>query len=367
MADSATERVNLLVRKDDWSSDRFEASKIDALLPGAVLFRVDRFALTSNNISYAAAGDMLDYWGFFPAEEGWGRIPAMGFADVIASEHSEVLEGERVFGFFPMATHLTIQAEDVNPAQLVDGAVHRKNHAQAYRQYLKVGADPFYEARREDQIMLLRGLFMTSFLVDGFLADNRGFGAESYLVGSASSKTGIALAFLLSRQQRGRVIGFTSPSNRAFVESLGCYDEVLPYDDVKALPGDAPSVFVDHSGYGDFVGSLHAHLGDSLKYSCVVGATHWNAGPRAAELPGPTPTFFFAPGEIKNRIDAWGAAGFQQRLGDAWRQFCDSSDDWLRIARSHGPTEVERVYQTVLAGQASPSEGHVLSLWETDA
>lgn len=359
--------VNFLVRRDDWSDTRFETSAIGALKAGQVLLGVDRFALTSNNISYAAVGDMLDYWGFFPAAPGWGRIPAMGFGDVVASSHPDVSEGERVFGFFPMATHLLIQAEDVNPMQFVDGVAHRQKHAQAYRQYLKVTADPVYDAAREDEILLLRGLFMTSFLVDSFLADHATFGAETYVIGSASSKTGIALAFLLSQQERGRVVGITAARNREFVASLGFYDEVLPYDDVKSLPADAPTVLVDHSGDGEFIGALHHHLGDDLKYSCMVGATHWNASPRANDLPGPTPTFFFAPGEIKSRVDAWGPAGFQQRLSEGWRSFCATTDAWLRIARGRGKADVGRVYREVLEGRALPSDGHVLSLWEGDA
>ena len=79
---------------------------------------------------------------------------------------------------------------------------------------------------------------MTSFLSDSFLADNDGFGAQTYVLGSASSKTAIALAWLLSNQSRGRVTGFTSPRNRGFVEGLGFYDAVLTYDDVKSLPTD---------------------------------------------------------------------------------------------------------------------------------
>ncbi len=362
MAGNTNECVNFVIRKNDWSVGRFETSEIGELDSGQVLFRVDRFALTSNNISYAGAGDMLNYWGFFPAEEGWGRIPAMGFADVIGSKHPEVSEGERFFGFFPMATHLVIQAEDVSATQLVDGVAHRKGHAQVYRQYLKVGADPLYEAEREDEIILLRGLFMTSFLVDGFLDDNQGFGAETFVIGSASSKTGIALAFLLSRQARGHVVGVTSPRNREFVESLGFYDETIGYDDVKSLAAGVPAVFIDHSGDGEFVSALHHHLADDLKYSCTVGATHWNAGPRPEQLPGPEPAFFFAPGEIKNRIDAWGPTGFQERLGEGWRQFCASCDEWLSIVRDAGTAEVERVYREVLGGKAKPSEGHVLSL-----
>ena len=65
-----------------------EATQSGELAENEVLFKVDRFALTANNISYASAGDSLGYWGFFPAEESWGRIPAMGWGEVIAPDHS---------------------------------------------------------------------------------------------------------------------------------------------------------------------------------------------------------------------------------------------------------------------------------------
>ncbi|MGY8738353.1 MAG: DUF2855 family protein [bacterium] len=104
--------IDFQVNRDKFSDVRFDAgAPIDDLTEGQVLFKVNAFALTSNNISYAAAGDMLNYWGFFPGPDRWGRIPAMGFADVLASRNSEVTEGARVFGFFPMSRHLVIDAQ----------------------------------------------------------------------------------------------------------------------------------------------------------------------------------------------------------------------------------------------------------------
>ncbi len=41
------------------------------LAEGAVRFAIEKFAFTANNITYAVAGDMLNYWSFFPAEDGW--------------------------------------------------------------------------------------------------------------------------------------------------------------------------------------------------------------------------------------------------------------------------------------------------------
>ena len=50
----------------------------DALLPladGAVRLKVESFAVTANNVTYAVIGDMFGYWNFFPAPEGWGVVP----------------------------------------------------------------------------------------------------------------------------------------------------------------------------------------------------------------------------------------------------------------------------------------------------
>ena len=105
------------------------------------------------------------------------------------------------------------------------------------------------------------------------------------------------------------------------------------------------------------------HFGDNMKYSCIVGATHWNAAPRATNLPGAEPTFFFAPGQIVKRNKEWGPAAFQERLGGALASFLAASASWMQVVRGNGRDDLSRVFQQVLAGESLPSEGHVLSLW----
>ena len=56
-----------------------------ALEPGQALLRIDNFSLSANNVTYGAMGDAMNYWDFFPAPEGWGRVPAWGFAEVTRS------------------------------------------------------------------------------------------------------------------------------------------------------------------------------------------------------------------------------------------------------------------------------------------
>lgn len=365
MADGRIDRQLVLeVRRDDWGHHRIvDAPLRDDLGAGRVRLRVDRFALTSNNVTYAVTGDLLGYWKFFPADDGWGRIPVMGFADVVASRHPEVREGERVFGFFPMATHLDVEATEAGGGHFLDGAAHRRDTALAYRQYLRTTADPLHRIEHEDALMLLRGLFLTSFLVDDFLAAASDFGASTFVLSSASSKTAIALAHRLSRRGAGRVIGLTSAQHRDFVGALGCFDRVVPYSEIATIESDAPAVFVDHAGNGAVVSAVHAHLADRLRHSCIVGATHWNAKPRAGALPGPEPTFFFAPAQIERRTREWGPAGVQQKLGEAWEVFRAGASAWLEIERRRGPAAVVQCYEENLGGRVPPHVGRILSMW----
>src|SRR6185369_14195358 len=156
------------------------------------------------------------------------------------SKHPNMLVGERLFGYFPMATHLVIEAADVSKRGLRDGAAHRQGVAPVYNAYARVSGDPAFAGRQGDYQALLRPLFMLSFLVDDFLAENEYFGARRVMLSSASSKTAFGLAHLLHGRDGIRVIGLTSVSNVPFVKSLGCYDEAVTYDVVTSLPADSP-------------------------------------------------------------------------------------------------------------------------------
>lgn len=358
--------LDFQVNRDDFRDCRFvDGSAGDGsvapLEDGQVLFSIDRFALTSNNISYAAAGDLLNYWGFFPGQDRWGRIPAMAFADVIDSKNVEVSVGARCFGFFPMSRYLTIDAQP-NSSGMIDGVAHRAEHAPVYRTYSYSDRDSLYDAAFEDEIILLRGLFMTSFLVDDLLADEGFHGAENVIVTSASSKTSIALAALLQKRSGCRSVGLTSPRNQHFVKGLGLYDEVVLYDEIESLDSSKRSVLVDMAGNGDVIERVHKHLADKLAYSSTVGGTHWEAKPRTAELAGPEPIFFFAPSRIVKRTQDWGARGLQERLGEAWRDFAGGSKRWLEIQHHTGSEALERVYLDALTGRLDPKDGHVIHL-----
>ncbi|MCX7319856.1 MAG: DUF2855 family protein [Hyphomicrobiales bacterium] len=336
----------------------------EALPEDGLLVKVDRFAFTANNITYAMLGDIMKYWQLFPAPDDFGNIPVWGFGDVIASNHQQIAEGERLFGYFPMATHLVIAAADVSKRGLRDGAAHRQGVAPVYNAYARVGSDPSFVGRHGDYQALLRPLFMLSFLVDDYLNEAAFFGATQVILSSASSKTAFGLAHLLHHQRRPiRVIGLTSPANADFVASLGCYHEIVPYYRIGNLPSDQATAFVDMAGNTDLRGRLHRHLGDRLVYSGRVGMTHQDTA-EIDDLPGAKPTWFFAPDQIRKRAKEWGRGGIDQRFGAAWAGFVPMLEQCLTIIDGRGLDAVKRVYRDTLAGRIAPSEGHMLSLSE---
>lgn len=336
----------------------------DSLEPGQVLLAVDRFALTANNITYTQVGDTLGYWRFFPAADpAWGRIPAMGYASVAASAHAQISAGERVWGFFPMGAHLLIQAGKVHRHGFADVSAHREGLAPVYAQFQRAAANPLYEAAREEQDSLLRGLFLTSWLCEDQLYAQDFYAAGDCLITSASSKTAIALAFALRERGSLRGIGLTSSANRAFCASLGCYDEVAVYEDVGALRRDRGCVLVDMAGNAQINRAIHHHYRDQLRYDCRIGMTHRERFARIdGELPGPRPAMFFAPDQAQKRGREWGAEVLEQRIGAAFGRFRVFADSWLQVRRFDGPQAAQRAFSAVREGRTKPGEGYTLSL-----
>lgn len=330
----------------------------------ALLVKVTRFAFTANNVTYAVMGDTLKYWTLFPAPHGFGNVPVWGLGEVIASKHPGIAVGETLFGYFPMATHLVIEAADVSKRGLRDAAPHRQGVSPVYNSYARVTDNPEFKGRAGDFRALLQPLFMLSFMVDDYLAGNGMFGAESVLLSSASSKTAFGLAHLLHARGSVKVIGLTSAPNVDFVKSLGCYDDVVTYDEVASLPADAPVAYVDMAGSSALREALHRHFGEQMKYSGRVGLTHRSTSADEPELPGAKPSWFFAPDHIRKRAREWGPGGVEQRFGAAWSGFAPKLDGWLTVTESHGPAAVRKVYLDTLNGHVSPDGGHILSLWE---
>jgi len=354
--------MDFLVAKDDLRRSRFDDVAAPELEPGQALLEVSAFGLSANNITYAKFGEAMSYWDFFPAEEGWGRVPVWGFADVKASRVPEVEVGTRVYGYLPPSTALLVTPARVSAHGFTDGAAHRAQLPAAYNGYLRTDADPVYDAEHEDAQMLLRPLFFTSYLLDDFLEDADLLSAVMVVISSASSKTASALAYLLSLRGGVDVVGLTSPASVDFVRGLGVYDEVVAYDDLGSLPSGR-AVYVDMSGNGALRSDVHRHFASDLAHSAVVGATHHDHLEALPEdLAGPRPKFFFAPQRVAKRVPDWGWDGLTQRLADAWGPYVQWTDGWLQVLHGQGPEELERAYLDLLDGRIDPASAHVLTL-----
>lgn len=367
------DRVDLLVRRDDPRTVRVERGAVPTPADGQAVFEVERFALTANNVTYAVFGAVpsFEYWRFFPADDGWGRVPVWGYGRAIASRHPGIAAGDRYYGYWPMGSHAVLAPGEVGPRGFVDGAPHRQGLSPLYNTYLRAlarGGEPAdAQAAREAEEMLLRPLFTTAFLIDDQFADAGFYGAQQVLVSSASSKTASTAAFLMARRGGVRRVGLTSSANVAYVTALGCYDQVLAYDGLPGLPV-VPTAYLDLSGDAPLRTAVHTHFGDALTYDCAVGAAHWDrvgGGGARTPLPGPRPQMFFAPGRWKQRVADWGEAECLRRLGEARDAFSArlrSGAPWMTVVPGKGADATAAVWRDLVDGRSRADTGHVLSL-----
>ena len=355
MADSWT----FAVARDDLARTTLADGAAPALADGEVLLRVDRVGLTANNVTYAVLGEAMRYWEFFPPapralDERWGLPPLWGFAEVEASAVAGVEPGQRVYGYLPPARHLVVRPDRVDASGFRDASTHRAGLPSPYNAYRSTGGDPAYRADQEDLLILFRPLFFTSFMLADQVVDNDWYGAESLVLSSASSKTAYAAAFELHGRGH-RLIGLTSPGNLAFTRSLGCYDDVLAYDDIAALDV-VPTVYLDLSGAPAHRAALRAHLGDRLVRDIAVGLTRQTPNADAAE------EVFFAPVQMRKRSRDWGRDGLDARFADAWQRFSQVVSGWLDVRAGAGPEALRDAWLDVLAGRTPPRVGHVVQL-----
>jgi hypothetical protein len=309
----------------------------------------------------------MNYWDFFPTgRPGWGHMPVWGFADVVASAVDGVGAGERFYGYFPIASHVRLCPERVGDRGFYDGAEHRRALPSAYNQYTRCSTDPAYAPGREGLQALFRPLFITSYMLADFLADNGCFGAERLVLSSASSKTAYGAAYCLMNDPQVALTALTSPRNEAFVRGLGCYAETALYDDVERLDTDRPTAYVDFSGDEALRARVHSHFGPALVYDCFVGSAANTGFLRDTGLPGPPPKFYFAPNQIRKRNADWGPATLSERLNAAQLRFFEhilgADPPWVGIVEGRGVDFARETIAALADGGGDPASGFVVTL-----
>jgi len=351
----------MLVDQTDITRTRLDTVSRTELSDGQLRLRIDSFALTANNVTYAASGFTIGYWEFFPSGiAGLGIVPVWGTAEVVESRLEGVDIGARFYGFYPLATEQVITGRIGKSGTVEDIAAHRTKLPAVYNRYVPI-ADS--DTHTDHLRALLQPLLATSWLLSDWLADNAFFGASQVIVGSASSKTGLGLCTYLAQDKTREceIVGLTSGTNAAFVKSLGVCDKVLTYQQVEAL-SQVPSVYVDMAGNAAVKHALHSTLGDKLKQSAAVGISHWDQFAPPKDLPGVKPQFFFAPAQIAKRRNDWGPGVVERKINDAWQGVAASSADWLALRLHVGLDAAQQVYADLAKGRARPRDGHVITL-----
>tara|TARA_Y100001949_G_scaffold121613_1_gene103445 strand:+ start:18845 stop:19981 length:1137 start_codon:yes stop_codon:yes gene_type:complete len=356
--------------KKDMEQSRIQTQPMPELKPGEALLQISRLALTTNNVTYAAFGETphLRYWDFFPTGDAeWFHMPAWGFAEVVESTVDGLAKGERFYGFWPIASHLVMQPVRVTDRGFYDGAEHRLSLTSAYNQYQRISSDDAYRAESENYQMLLRPLFITSFMLADFLDDNAFFGARQIVMSSASSKTAYGTAFCLQDNPVVQVIGLTSSGNTRFVQQLGCYRQAVGYDQLASLDPGVPTLYVDFSGSASLRQQIHSHFKDALVYDCYAGSAqnHEYSEPDQA-LTGPQPQPYFAPYQIKKRNADWGAAEVTRRFNEAQLAFIarvsDAQQPWMQVNEHAGLEAAQTLAEALIKGDINPLEGHAVVL-----
>ncbi len=342
-----------IVQKDKLSEARVDTRDAPALKEGEVLAKIDRFALTANNVTYGVVGERIGYWKFFPvAKAGEGIIPVWGFADIIESKHPDVPVGDRIYGYFPMASHLVMAPVKVSETRLFDGAAHRAELPPVYNSYARVKAEPGYDSDMDDDRAVLFPLYATSYCLYDFMKDNGWYGAEQIIIPSASSKTAIGTAYAITEDSAApKLIGLTSARNKKAVEKLKLYADVFTYEDLEKVDASVPSLIIDMSGNGDVLNRLHKHLGDNMRYTSNVGVTHYEANAMGPDFISERSQMFFAPGHIQKRTQEWGPGAFEKQAYGFWKAAALKSRDWLIIRRENGAGAIARAWAELYAGK----------------
>lgn len=340
------------------------------LSEGQVRVKIDKFALTANNVTYAVVGEQIGYWQFFPPiaqsgdkENEWGVLPVWGFADVVESSNTDIPIGERLFGYFPPATHLVMQASNVGATSWIDASAHRSHLPAAYNMYRRVQHEPNYNPAFEDDRMLLYPLHITAFALYDYFQSNDWFGAKQLVMLSASSKTSTGLAYGIANDSTApKQIALTSKRNLQMVSGLAVYDETFSYDDINKIDASVATVIVDMSGNGDVLNALHKHLGANMKFCSNVGVTHWNNMSTGPDFIKERSEFFFAPSQIQLRLKEWGPQGFEQKSREYMSVSIGKSREWLKMTEIDGLEGMQEIFEDVCDGKIAPEAGLIIKL-----
>lgn len=343
-------------RSNPFQEIRTIEEKIAESGEGSLILAVERFSLSANNLTYVLLGDdVLRSWDAFPARaSGWGRVPVWGVARVVGGDPSVAKIGDRWTGYLPMATHVSVH---VAPSEfgLLTTDEPRASMLPCYRRLTPYESGAEVDDHRADMDTVMLSVFPFAALITDDLVR---MGVPTVVVSSASSRVSTSVSRLLGI--RGiRVVGLTSPRNRADVESLGTYASVLTYAEIDQLDDSAGTVFVDVAGSAEITEAVHRRLGNQLEASVAVGGTHIRALPPVA-APGPLVTQFNAGDRESEVLGERGVQALQKLYSDARAELIAWAPSWLKVTPVAGLDATKQVWRDIAAGKSNPLEAKVI-------
>ena len=354
--------MDYLIKRDDLRDCHWADAPVADLADGMARLRVDAFALTANNVTYATFGEAMEYWKFFPAgSPEFGRVPVWGFATVIESKTAGVDVGSLVYGYLPISNTFDVKPARISKESFLDGAKHRQGLAPIYNTYVLTAADPTYDPAFEAQQMLFRPLFTTGWMIDDCLMETGDPVPETVVISSASSKTAMALAHCLKARGVVEAVALTSPGNVKYVESTGLYARTQTYDQVDSMHARGLTAFVDFLGRPALTADVHNALKDRLVRSLVIGVTDWEGNRAPISLPDPQPEFFFVPTYAAQRAKDIGADVLNQKLGKSLMAFYRASSAFVTPQEDAGMDAIDAAWHDTLEGKVSPATGRILT------
>lgn len=317
--------------------------------PGGVVLAVERFGVSSNNVSYALLGDLLGHWKPFPAAPGWGRVPVWGTARVLAGDPAVASPGTRLAGYLPMATSVAMRAT-AGPFGIEDTSPERADMLPLYGRMHRIDSGVWNDQHAGVEVTLLPVTPAAALLA----RDLTEAGVQAVVVSSASSRTALALSRLL-RVAGVRTTGLTSTARIATVTGLDAYDQLLPYEQVAALPREASTTYVDIAGDSDITRAVHQRMGNALDRSVGFGGSHLSVtGPTALRpdpaLPGPQPVRFSAGARQVELGDELGRAAVEVIEAQAREILLPWFSGWLRVETVTGLDAARNAWERVARG-----------------
>ena len=317
--------------------------------PGQIALKGEAFGLSSNNVTYALLGDVLGHWRPFPAEAGWGRVPAWGVARVTGGDPTLAPVGARLVGYLPMATQFLLTGTPTATGLDVTSP-ERAEMLPMYRRMRRIDSDPtWYEDFVGVEVQLLPIVPPAALLSWDLL----NLEPSQVVISSASSKTSLALGRML-RTDGTRTIGITGAARAVDVAATGAFDEVVAYDRIRTVRGVKGTVYVDISGDPAITLAAHAHFGPALSHSVAVGGSHRAAAdgavPPAVDLPGPAPVrFHVGQREIDLTVEL-GEAAVQRRIAETRAALVSWAATWLPLEVTTGLDEAQEAWRRVARG-----------------